>query len=185
MCPHLHLPAQSGSDRVLRRMRRGYDRAGYLRRIEALRRAVPAIELTTDIIVGFPGETEEDFAQTLTLLEEVGFGTVYGFTYSPRPGTEAAAFDDEPPADGEGRPTGQAPRPPARASDRREPRLDRADGPGPHRRPQPAGTRSSGPAGHPENRIVNFSAPALEPGMLASVRISEVSAYSLRGERLS
>src|SRR5262249_47035362 len=89
ICPYLHLPVQSGSDTVLRRMGRGYTRAEYLDLMAQLRTARPNLTLSTDIIVGFPGETEEDFGQTLVLLEEVGFSTVFAFAYSPRPGTAA------------------------------------------------------------------------------------------------
>lgn len=87
VCEHVHLPVQSGSSAVLRRMRRRYDRAAYLAVVAALRRAVPGIALTTDIIVGFPGETDADFADTLSLVEEVGFDDAYTFRYSPREGT--------------------------------------------------------------------------------------------------
>ncbi len=89
ICPYLHLPVQSGSDAVLRRMGRGYTRGEYLDLAAQLRSARPGLALSSDIIVGFPGETEEDFQQTLDLLEEVGFSAVFAFTYSPRPGTAA------------------------------------------------------------------------------------------------
>jgi len=95
ICPYLHLPVQSGSDRILRRMGRGYARSLYLDLIGQLRRARPALALSTDIIVGFPGETEEDFQQTLELMEEVRFASVYAFKYSPRPGTAAPRLDGE------------------------------------------------------------------------------------------
>lgn len=95
LCPHIHLPVQSGSTRVLKRMRRSYTREVYLRKADSLRRAVPEVAITTDIIVGFPGETEEDFAETLSLVREVGFEASYYFAYSPRPGTEAAGFLDD------------------------------------------------------------------------------------------
>jgi tRNA-2-methylthio-N6-dimethylallyladenosine synthase len=87
---HLHLPVQSGSDRVLRMMRRGYARADYLALVERLRRAVPGLALTTDIIVGFPGESEADFEATLTLVREVGYDAAFTFIYSPRSQTGAA-----------------------------------------------------------------------------------------------
>jgi tRNA-2-methylthio-N6-dimethylallyladenosine synthase len=90
VCNHLHLPAQSGSDRILRMMRRGYTRDRYLAKVGFLRRAIPDMALSTDLIVGFPGETEEDFAATLELLREVQFEHLYAFTYSRRPGTPAA-----------------------------------------------------------------------------------------------
>lgn len=98
LCPHMHLPVQSGSDRVLRRMRRSYTRAAYLKRVDALRKAAPGVAITTDIIVGFPGETEEDFKDTLRLVREVGYDSSYSFSYSPRPQTEAFTMaDDVPP----------------------------------------------------------------------------------------
>lgn len=93
VCNHLHLPAQSGSDRILMAMNRGYTRARYLSRIEYLRRAVPGIAFSTDLIVGFPGETDADFRDTLSLLSEVEFDQVYAFAYSPRPGTAAARLE--------------------------------------------------------------------------------------------
>jgi tRNA-2-methylthio-N6-dimethylallyladenosine synthase len=92
---HVHMPVQSGSDRVLRRMSRRYDIAEYRERIAALRRAVPGLTLSTDVIVGFPGETSEDFAQTLTLVRELGFIGVFGFKYSPRPFTPALKLEDD------------------------------------------------------------------------------------------
>ncbi len=94
---YLHLPFQAGSDPVLRRMRRRYTRAEYLDLVERIRSAVPEINLSTDVIVGFPGETEEDFAQTLELLERVRFGQVFAFAYSPRPRTPAARYPDQVP----------------------------------------------------------------------------------------
>ena len=99
VCNHLHLPAQSGSDAVLRRMRRGYTRAKYLSRIAFLRRSIPGMSFSTDLIVGFPGETEGDFALTLALAREVEFDQVYAFAYSPRPGTPAASAGDPVPED--------------------------------------------------------------------------------------
>lgn len=92
VCGHLHLPVQSGSDRILGKMGRGYSRAGYLALVRDLRDAVPSIALTTDIIVGFPSETEEDFRQTLALVEECGFDSAFTFIYSPRQGTRAASL---------------------------------------------------------------------------------------------
>src|SRR5438552_3517968 len=94
VCEHVHLPVQSGSSRVLRRMLRRYDRDRYLAVVAALRRAMPAIALTTDIIVGFPGETEDDFRETLSLVEGVGFDDAFTFRYSPREGTPATRLKD-------------------------------------------------------------------------------------------
>lgn len=90
VCEHLHLPAQSGSDAVLTAMRRGYNRASYIELVRRVRETVPGVAITTDLIVGFPGETEEDFAQTLSLVEECEFDGAFTFIYSPRPHTAAA-----------------------------------------------------------------------------------------------
>jgi len=97
LCSHIHLPAQAGSDEVLKRMNRGYTRAGYLERITALREARPHIQFTGDMIVGFPGETDADFEQTLSLMEEVRYADLFSFMYSVRPGTKAADFTGEVP----------------------------------------------------------------------------------------
>jgi tRNA-2-methylthio-N6-dimethylallyladenosine synthase len=95
VCEHAHLPLQSGSSRVLKAMRRTYSRERYLRLVADLRAGIPDLALTTDIIVGFPGETEEEFRETLEVVEEVGFDGAYTFVYSPRAGTEAAAMPDQ------------------------------------------------------------------------------------------
>ena len=126
VCQHIHLPLQSGSSRVLKRMRRTYGRERFLDRVALIREHVPDCALTTDIIVGFPGETEADFAETLEVVEEVGFDGAFTFIYSPRRDTEAAEFVDEfiaargagraHGAAGRGRP---APRPRARPALRR------------------------------------------------------------------
>ncbi len=94
---HVHLPVQSGSDRLLKRMIRRYTRAEYLERTGELTRAVPGLTLSTDIIVGFPGETDDDFERTLTLVREVGFKGLFGFKYSPRPFTPALKLGDDVP----------------------------------------------------------------------------------------
>lgn len=97
LCEHLHLPAQSGSDRVLQAMNRGYTRAAYLKKVARLRRSCPGMALSTDLIVGFPGETEADFQETLELVREAGFEAAFSFKYSPRPRTRAAEFPDQVP----------------------------------------------------------------------------------------
>jgi len=94
VCEHIHLPLQSGSSRILKAMRRTYDRARYLDRVAMIREQVPDAALSTDIIVGFPGETEDDFAQTLEVVEEVGYDSAFTFIFSPRRGTEAAAVTE-------------------------------------------------------------------------------------------
>jgi tRNA-2-methylthio-N6-dimethylallyladenosine synthase len=95
LMPALHLPVQSGSDRILQAMNRRYTQAHYLDLIRKLRCAQPDIALSTDIIVGFPGETEEDFQHTLQVVEEVGYHQVFSFIYSKREGTPAATYSDE------------------------------------------------------------------------------------------
>jgi tRNA-2-methylthio-N6-dimethylallyladenosine synthase len=97
LCEWIHLPAQSGSNRVLRAMRRGYTREEYLEKIAFIKRAQKDIAITGDMIVGFPGETEEDFNETLTLAAEVEYDGLYLFNYSPRPHTPAAAYADSVP----------------------------------------------------------------------------------------
>ncbi|HEY2636531.1 MAG TPA: tRNA (N6-isopentenyl adenosine(37)-C2)-methylthiotransferase MiaB, partial [Solirubrobacteraceae bacterium] len=97
LCEHIHLPLQSGSSRILRAMRRTYDRGRYLDRVALIREHVPDCALTTDVIVGFPGETEADFAETLAVCEEVGYDGAFTFIFSPRRGTEAADLADDVP----------------------------------------------------------------------------------------
>jgi tRNA-2-methylthio-N6-dimethylallyladenosine synthase len=94
LCDHVHLPVQSGSDRVLNAMQRLYSREQYLERISWMKSAKRQISITSDIIVGFPGETEQDFAETLRLLDEVGYDAVFTFKYSPRPNTPSLALED-------------------------------------------------------------------------------------------
>jgi tRNA-2-methylthio-N6-dimethylallyladenosine synthase len=99
VCEHVHLPLQSGSTRLLKAMRRTYSRERYLQLVDRLREAIPDLALGTDIIVGFPGETEADFQETLEVVETVGYESAYTFVYSPRSGTEAAAMPDQVPDD--------------------------------------------------------------------------------------
>ena len=94
LCKHIHLPVQSGCDRVLRAMNRPYDRAKYLELITYARKVMPDLVLTSDVIIGFPGETEAEAMDTVSLVEEVGFDALFTFIYSPRPGTKAAAMPD-------------------------------------------------------------------------------------------
>src|SRR6059036_1011988 len=97
VCEHVHLPLQSGSSRILKAMRRTYTRERYLALAERMRDAIPDVAFGTDIIVGFPGETEEDFRETLEVVDEVGFDSAFTFVYSPRQGTEAAAMAEQVP----------------------------------------------------------------------------------------
>jgi tRNA-2-methylthio-N6-dimethylallyladenosine synthase len=97
VCEHIHLPVQSGSDAVLRRMKRAYTKRRYLDKVEKVRAAIPEIAITTDIIVGFPGETAPEFEETLAVVAEARYDAAYTFQYSPRPMTEAAGFPDQVP----------------------------------------------------------------------------------------
>ncbi|GAB1392086.1 tRNA (N6-isopentenyl adenosine(37)-C2)-methylthiotransferase MiaB [Rhodocyclaceae bacterium] len=99
LAPHLHLPVQSGSDRVLAAMKRGYTVLEYKSLVRKLRAARPELSLSTDFIVGFPGETAEDFEKTMTLIDEIGFDASFSFIFSPRPGTPAAEMSDDTPAE--------------------------------------------------------------------------------------
>jgi len=99
LASYLHLPVQSGSDRILGAMKRGYTRAQYLEKIRRVREARPGLSLSTDIIIGFPGESDADYAATLEAVEQAGFDFAYSFNYSPRPGTPAANLKDNVPQD--------------------------------------------------------------------------------------
>jgi tRNA-2-methylthio-N6-dimethylallyladenosine synthase len=95
VCEHAHLPLQSGSTRILKAMRRTYSRERYLKLVDAMRDGIPDLALSTDIIVGFPGETEDDFRETMEVVEEVRFDSAFTFVYSPRAGTDAAAMTEQ------------------------------------------------------------------------------------------
>jgi tRNA-2-methylthio-N6-dimethylallyladenosine synthase len=183
VCEHIHLPLQSGSSRILRAMRRTYDRERYLDRVALIREHVPDVALTTDIIVGFPGETEDDFKQTLEIAERVGYDGAFTFIFSPRRGTEAATMTE-----------GVVPHPvkvdrlerlvevvQRRARERAQRFVGRAvevlvEGPS---RTDPL--RLRGRTRH--NKVVNFSGLAA-PGELTQVEITAASSQTLSGEEL-
>jgi tRNA-2-methylthio-N6-dimethylallyladenosine synthase len=181
LCPHVHLPLQSGSDRVLGLMRRRYDLAAYLRVVERLRTARPDLALTTDLIVGFPGESESDFEATLEAVRTVGFVDAFSFKYSPRPGTRAASL-----------PGAVAPEEAQRRLETLQ-ALQRALTAAAHERRVGTGTeilvegesrRGSQLQGRdPYHRVVNVlpPCPAL-PGDLLPVRIAAATAHSLLAE---
>jgi tRNA-2-methylthio-N6-dimethylallyladenosine synthase len=181
---YLHLPVQSGSSRVLRRMKRLYSREKYLEIIARIRRAIPEIHFSTDIIVGFPGETEDDFQQSLSLLEEVRYGSMFAFKYSPRPGTAAPKIG--PPVED------------AIASERLA-RLFELHERIKHERLQSYRGRVvpvlvEGASKHDpamlsgrtdDNYVVNFVADRATPlGSMLSVRIDQAQHHTLRGEAL-
>jgi tRNA-2-methylthio-N6-dimethylallyladenosine synthase len=181
VCEHIHLPLQSGSSRVLKAMRRTYDRARYLDRVALIREHVPDVALTTDLIVGFPGEREEDFEQTLEVVEHVGYDGAFTFIFSPRRGTEAAAIAE-----------GVLPHPvkvermerlvevvQRRARERAERFVGRTvevlvEGPS---RTDP--DRLRGRTRH--NKVVNFAGLA-SPGELTEVEITQATSQTLAGE---
>jgi tRNA-2-methylthio-N6-dimethylallyladenosine synthase len=179
VCPYLHLPAQSGSTSVLRAMRRGYSREGYLEKIEQLRSRIPEIRFGTDMIVGFPSETEADFEETLTLLDEVRYDTCYSFAYSPRPGTAALGLED-------GVPLAEKM---ARLNRLQEHQKGIQEGQNRHWLGRSVDVLVEGRSRRnedkwsgrtPENRVVNFEG-ASAPGNVERVRIEQATAYSLGG----
>ncbi len=181
---HVHLPVQSGSDRVLAMMKRGHTALEYRAKIRRLRRARPGISLSSDFIVGFPGETEADFAATLALVEEIGFDRSFSFIYSPRPGTPAADLPDDTPREVkqarlallQHRLTQQE----QAISRRMVGGLERVLVEGPSRKDP------SQLAGRTENnRVVNFRGDPSLIGELVELRITEALPNSLRGERVA
>ena len=181
ICEHLHLPVQAGSNRILKRMNRRYTREHYLDLAAAIRAAIPGVSLTTDIIVGFPGETEADFEQTLSLVEEVRFDNAFTFLYSPRQGTAAAALAD------------------TLSHQEKEKRLKRLAA---IQNPislelnralvgQTVEVLVEGPSkNNPElqtgrtrtNKLVHFTAPDQPPGSLVDIEISEARTWNLLGK---
>jgi tRNA-2-methylthio-N6-dimethylallyladenosine synthase len=182
LCNWIHLPVQAGSNRVLRRMFRGYSREDYLAKVECIRAARRDYALTSDIIVGFPGETDEDFEETLDLVREVEFDGLYTFHYSPRPHTPAADLDDDVPAAVKRERFARLLELQAGIQKRRNARyLGRVlevlvDG--------PAARRPGDMSGHSTcNKVVNFPAHGRElAGAIARIRITEIKANSLYGE---
>jgi tRNA-2-methylthio-N6-dimethylallyladenosine synthase len=180
VCEYIHLPVQSGSNSVLKRMHRGYTHAEYLAKVERLRALVPDVAISTDIIVGFPGETDEDFEQTRRLVETVEFDAAYLFKYSPRPGTKAATFADQVSEDVKTeRFNALLEIQEATQLRRNRARMGRCEevfveGPSKKRSVQLTGRTR-------QNRPVNFVGHPSLIGSLATVRIDKGSAHSLEG----
>ena len=179
VCEHAHLPLQSGSTRILKAMRRTYSRERYLKLVDELRAAIPDLALTTDLIVGFPGETEDDFLETMTAVEEVGYDAAFTFVYSPRAGTEAAVLSDQIPEDVKRDRIERLIDVVQRvAAERNAERVDRVEevlveGPS---RTDPAILRGR----TRRNTTVNFAGSA-DPGEFVDVRIEEATSTTLRG----
>ena len=180
LCEHIHLPLQSGSSAILKRMRRTYTRERYMDRVALIREHVPDCALTTDIIVGFPGETEDDFQQTLEVAEQVGYDGAFTFIYSPRRGTEAAELRRPDPARGQGRAPGTACRGDPAARSRARPAVRRAHARGADR--GAVANRSDASArSHRHNKVVNFDGLG-EPGEYVQVEITGATSQTLMGE---
>jgi len=188
VCEHLHLPLQAGSDRTLARMHRGYTAARYLERLAAARAAVPDLAVTTDLIVGFPGETEADFAETLAVVDEADFDAAYTFVFSPRPGTPAAEMtDDFVPAEvSQDRMRRLVEVVERHAAARHDARVGRVEevlvtGPSKHDAAQWSGRTR-------QNKLVHFPADAapggvrLLAGAMAQVRVARAAPHWLAGE---
>ncbi|MFN0088268.1 MAG: tRNA (N6-isopentenyl adenosine(37)-C2)-methylthiotransferase MiaB [Blastocatellia bacterium] len=181
LCEWVHLPAQSGSDRILRAMRRGYTREDYLEKIAAIRNARKDYSITGDIIVGFPGETDEDFDETLSLVAEVEYDGLYIFNYSPRPRTPAAAYTDSVPEPVKSERFAKLQELQLRIQQHRYRRhLDQIL----EVLVEDVSSRSTSDyTGHTRcNKVVNFPAATDLRGQLARVRITEVKRHSMYGE---
>jgi len=187
VCEHLHLPLQAGSDRTLARMHRGYTAERYLQKLAAARAAIRDLAVTTDLIVGFPGETEEDFRRTLDVVDEAEYDAAYTFVFSPRPGTPAADMTDERvPVDvTQDRMQRLVEVVERHALRRHEVRLGRVeevlvDGPS-----KKDSTVVSGRTR--QNKLVHFAAAdaAAQPGALVDVRITHAAPHWLRGETVN
>jgi tRNA-2-methylthio-N6-dimethylallyladenosine synthase len=183
LCEHLHLPVQSGSDRILQAMNRGYTRKEYLDKVAKLRQTCPGISLSTDIIVGFPGETEEDFQETLDLAREAAFDQAFSFKYSPRPQTRAAALPDrvDPEVQGErlSRLHNLLNELTLKAHQRLLGKMAEVLVEGPSKRsPEELSGRLR------TNQIVNFSGPRELVGQLTMVCLTEAHPHSLKGTRV-
>jgi tRNA-2-methylthio-N6-dimethylallyladenosine synthase len=181
LAPHVHLPVQSGSDRILAAMKRGYTSLEYRSIVRRLREARPEISLSTDFIVGFPGETAEDFESTLRLAREAAFDEAFSFLYSPRPGTPAAALADEltgvEKSERLKRLQSQIEEQSRAFAVRTVGRVERVLVEGPSsRNSEELAARTAG------NRVVNFAGDAALVGRLVPVRITAARAHTLRGE---
>ncbi len=183
LAPHVHLPVQSGADRVLAAMKRGYTALEYRSIVRRLRKARPELSLTSDFIVGFPGETETDFAATLALAGELGFDGSYSFVYSARPGTPAAELPDDTPREVKlerlQRLQAQLDAQARAVSESMIGRTERVLVEGPSRKdPRELAARTA------NNRVVNFAGETQLIGGFVPVRITAALSHSLRGERL-
>jgi len=181
LCEHIHLPLQSGSARILQRMNRKYSPEEYLEKIHDLRRSCPGISITSDMIVGFPGEKEEDFRASMEMIAKIGFDDLFSFKYSDRPGTRAARFDEKVPEEIGQRRLAELQTLQRMITQEKNKAWEEKE----------AEVLVEGPSkAHPQentgrtrtNHIVNFPRENLAPGAMVRVRIQRVYAHSLRGE---
>jgi len=181
LCEWVHLPAQAGSDRVLRAMRRGYTRKEYIDKIEAIKRARREISITGDMIVGFPGEMDDDFNETMSLVAEVEYDGLYIFKYSPRPRTPAAAYSDSIPEEVK---TERFLRLQELQDRIQKRRYERYLGRTVEVLVEGTSSRSTSDyTGHTRcNKVVNFPAAFEALGKLVDVKINGVKSHSLYGE---
>ncbi len=184
LCEHIHLPLQSGSNRILKRMNRGYTKEEFIEKVDSLRRSCPGIRITSDLIVGFPGEEDRDFQDTLEAIERVQFDDIFSFCYSDRPFARASSFDGKVPQD---------------LSRQRLMRLQAAQGEITRRRNKnwegkevevlvegPTKTDSQEKTGRSRaNQIVNFPGKAIAVGALVWLKIQKAHAHSFRGELIA
>jgi tRNA-2-methylthio-N6-dimethylallyladenosine synthase len=182
VCEHLHLPMQSGSDRVLAAMHRGYTADRYLERLAAARAAIDDLAVTTDIIVGFPGETDDDFERTLEVAAEASYDSAYSFIYSPRAGTEAAEMVDwfVPPevvADRFARLTVVLERSALAHHEARVGRVEEVLVEGPSRKDPTVLTGRTR-----QNKLLHFASDPIRPGSYATVRVTGAAPHHLRGD---
>jgi tRNA-2-methylthio-N6-dimethylallyladenosine synthase len=179
VCPHIHLPVQSGSDRILTSMRRGYTSAEYIEKTDLLRKHITGIAISSDVIVGYPGETEKDFHDTMRLLDQVGFDSLFNFCYSSRPGTSAQSLLDDVPAKvkrarlnelNEWQQSRQLARNKECIGMRVSVLVDQVN------------TKGKLSGRTPHLRIVHFEGPAILIGKIVNVEILEVGANSMIGQ---
>jgi tRNA-2-methylthio-N6-dimethylallyladenosine synthase len=182
VCEHLHLPLQSGSDRVLAAMHRGYTAERYLERLALARQAIPGLAVTTDIIVGFPGETEDDFERTLEVAAAAEYDSAYTFIYSPRPGTEAATWTDrfvpaDVVADRFARLEVVVGRSGLAKHEARVGLVEEVLVEGPSRKDPAVLTGRTR-----QNKLLHFPSDPIRPGSYATVRVTSAAPHHLRGE---
>jgi tRNA-2-methylthio-N6-dimethylallyladenosine synthase len=185
VCPHLHLPLQAGSDRTLAAMHRGYTAERYLSKLARARAAIDDLAVTTDLIVGFPGETDDDFERTLEVVAEAAYDSAYTFIYSPRPGTEAAArtaefIDPDVVAERFARLKIVVDRSSLARHEARVGRTEEVVVEGPSKRDAEVTTGRTR-----QNKLVHFKADGLRAGTYATVRVTSAGAHHLGGELLS